>query len=257
MESLRRVDHTLKSARGFTLFETVVTILIISALLGVSIISLDAFGGADLRSSARRMAGTIRSLRDIAALRAATVRLVIDLDESSYKAEYTEDPFGLFPSRMVIDDGAAVESDEEQKAREEIEDFEEQQKSLSGSDSPAPMQNPLADAFGSAFFDAFDLGRVDRLKPAEFKPLEGRLAEGATLPGDVVFDGFWAMHQEDIAEKGLVYLYFFPTGMTERALIYLDDGEGEMISLHVQSLTGEVKMEQGRAELPDNEEEEE
>jgi len=247
-----------RRAPGFTLFEVTVTLLIISALLGVSILSLDAFGGADLKSSARRMAGTVRSLRDEAALRAATVRLVIDLDEATYKAEYTEDPFGLYPAKLVIDDGAAVESDDEQREREDLEEFEEEQRSLSGSDSPATMQNnALTNAFGSAFFDAFDLSRVDRLKPAEFRPLEGRLSESTELPGDVVFDSYWAMHQEDVAENGLVYLYFFPTGMTERAVLYLDDGEGEIISLLVQPLTGEVAFEEGRAELPEEEEEEE
>ena len=118
--------------------------------------------------------------------------------------------------------------------------------------------SPLTDAFGSAFFDAFDVGRVNRLKPAVFRPLEGNLSKAVTLPGDVVIDGFWAQHQEELAEKGMVYLYFFPTGMTETAVIYIsEEGEADVMSLTVQPLTGEVTIEEGRIELPEEEEEEE
>ncbi|NOZ88141.1 MAG: type II secretion system protein [Deltaproteobacteria bacterium] len=239
--------------KGFTLFEVSVALLIVAFLLGTAIISIDSLSGADLKNAVRRMIGTVKSLRDEAALRSATVRLVMNLDDNTYYAEYTDEPFGLFPDKMVIEEGSAVESDEEKSYEEELRDFEENQESQ-GETVNIPTGG--MGIFGN-LLQGLDPAKVDRLKPPVFKPLEGLLSKPKRLPGNTSFSGYWVNHQDGLAEHGEAYLYFFENGMTESAMIYLEDDSGRVFSLRVHPLTGDVTPTEGKEELPQEQEEEE
>lgn len=62
----------------------------------------------------------------------------------------------------------------------------------------------------------------------------------------VRFRDVYVAHQEGIIEEGIAYLYFFPNGMTELAVIHLADEDFEMnYSIIVKPLTGKSRVEQG------------
>ena len=115
----------------------------------------------------------------------------------------TEDPFGLFPAKQVIDDGAAVESSDERDDREEREEFEQKQKEETEGLGIAPGMGGGGMGGGGLWglWD-WDVGRVNRLQPAQFRPMEGELGKEFELPGEVAFAGYWATHQEDLADNG-------------------------------------------------------
>ena len=55
--------------------------------------------------------------------------------------------------------------------------------------------------------------------------------------------------QREPTEKGLAYLYFFPQGFTERAQVYVRQGDN-VWTLRVQPLTGKVDVVGEALEVP-------
>lgn len=82
----RRSAPPPSDARGFTLVELVVAMLVIGLLATLALPRLSALRGAALDASARQLAQRVRFLREDAALRGRWVRLVVDPANRSYRA---------------------------------------------------------------------------------------------------------------------------------------------------------------------------
>jgi type II secretion system protein H len=93
-------------ARGFTLIEITLVLLIIGVLLSLAAPKLSLLGQARLDASARRLAAMISYLNDEAALRGRVYRLTLELDESRYTIE-TQAPY----ARGEIAEGFVTEWD--------------------------------------------------------------------------------------------------------------------------------------------------
>ena len=61
------------------------------------------------------------------------------------------------------------------------------------------------------------------------------------LKRGIKLSGVMTTHQKDVREDGKAYIYFFPNGFVEKALIYLTDG-GREFTLETQPLTGRVRV---------------
>jgi general secretion pathway protein H len=68
--------------------------------------------------------------------------------------------------------------------------------------------------------------------------------KGITIPT------VWTARFDEPVTQGRAYLYFYPEGMTERAIIHLTDSTDGAFSLVVHPLTGRVQILGGRVELP-------
>jgi len=69
---------------GYTLIELTIIIILIGIIFLFAFPRLDNIGDTKLRSSARKLAGTIQSLFDEAVLKKETYQLIIDIRERSY-----------------------------------------------------------------------------------------------------------------------------------------------------------------------------
>ena len=49
------------------------------------------------------------------------------------------------------------------------------------------------------------------------------MTKPVVLPDGVFFRSVWVAHQESEVRAGQAYLYCFPTGMTERSVVHLED----------------------------------
>lgn len=78
--------YKIPGKRGFTLFELVVVLFILSLLMAVVLPSFSASGGR-LKSDAREVASIIRYLNDASAMRKATLRLAFDFRNRSLSWE--------------------------------------------------------------------------------------------------------------------------------------------------------------------------
>jgi len=216
---------------GFTLIEILVVLAIVGILAGLSIRGLRSLARSDLRASVTHMAGAIRYLFDRASTTGQYHRLVIDIESGRYWAEVSDDMFYL-PRDPETESSAkklaALESElDEKQAR----------------------QKEMAAAAGD----------VDNSKilPMDFRPKKARFGafkesnlKPVTLKNTAVMDVFTPRVADPVI-KGRAYIYFFPLGQTEPAIIHLSDPTQQTIySLVVHPITGRVRIYNSYIEPP-------
>jgi len=59
----------------------------------------------------------------------------------------------------------------------------------------------------------------------------------------------WTSHQKAKVDSGLAYLYFFPQGYTERAMVTVRQGRN-VWTLQINPLTGKTSIVDGEPEIP-------
>src|SRR6476660_2939227 len=83
---------------------------------------------------------------------------------------------------------------------------------------------------------------------AKFQTFKDATLPVVTMKSTKLFDIYTARQREPYT-SGKAYLYFFPDGHTERAVIRMNDGD-EFYSLIVHPLTGRVEVRPGKYEIP-------
>jgi len=222
----RRHGHS-----GFTLIELLVVLCIVGLLAALSIRGLRSLARSDLRASVTHLSGAIRYLFDRASTTGQYHRLVIDLDAGRYWAEVSDDTFYL-PRDPETESSAkklaALEADLDEKAA---------------------RQKEMAQAAGDV-----DMSKV---LPMDFRPKKARFGafkesnlKPVTLKNTEVMDVF-TPRVADPVTKGRAYIYFFPLGQTEPAIIHLSDPQEQTIySLVVHPITGRVRIYNSYIEPP-------
>ena len=203
------------TAGGFTLIELVIAVAVVALLAAAAVPALRSVSGANARTAAGELAGAARYLFDTAALRHATCRLVLDLDERSWWAECTRD-------RVTM--AREARSAEELRREEEDASLEER------------------------FPDERDAEKRRLMAKAKWGSFEDRIARKRELPGGAAFSEVWAEHLRDPATKGKAYVHFFPQGRAEEARIPIVDGE-HVYSVLVPAFTGRAKVVSGKPEV--------
>jgi general secretion pathway protein H len=225
-------DRGRRSASGFTLIEIIIVIAIVGLIMGLGIKGFRSLNRSDLRAASTHLAGSIRFLFDRASTTGKTHRMVLDLENGRYWAEVSDDKF------YVPRDS---ESPEALARREEMEAQEDEEKR-------AKLEKEAAAKADSTYGDSsFDLSK---LEVGEFKPQRARFAafkelafKPETLKKTLVLRSVYTPRVTDPVTAGRAYIYFFPMGQTEPAIVTLTDHGGETIySLVVHPLTGRVKV---------------
>src|SRR5262249_10497542 len=85
---------------------------------------------------------------------------------------------------------------------------------------------------------------------AVFKSFKDTTLKPVELKKGVRIHDVYTPHQRDPYTEGRAYLYFFPQGFGERAVIHLSDGKDSFYSLIVHPLTGRVQIQGGYVEIP-------
>jgi general secretion pathway protein H len=212
-----------------TLIEIMVVIAIVGLMMGASVYSFRAVTKSELRGSSAKVAGAIRYCFDRSVTTGAYFRLVLDLDDNKYWAERSDERFYLAAGKeKTAGKGQAFDAAaDEARKDEEDKKIDEQLKSLGGT--------------------AASLDPPPRPKRAKFQTFKD-----ATLPqvklGKVHLMDVLTPRQPEPYAKGRAYLYFFPDGHTENAIVRLSDGTS-WYSLIVHPLTGRVELRSEKTEL--------
>jgi len=194
--------------RGFTLVELMIVVGVIALATAAVVPALSSVTGANARSAAGDLAGSLRYLFDTAALRHATCRMALDLDGRAYWAECAKGRAGV--ARKPED----APSDEELQRRFPDEEDAEQRRLL-----------------GQSRFGSFS----DRLMPRR------------ELPGSVAFGAIRLEGRQDPVEKGTAYVYFFPGGQAQRAFVPVADGS-YLYTVVLEPFTGRARVVTGKVE---------
>lgn len=227
-----------RAQRGLTLIEITIALLIAAVLFSAVVAGVGALTGTKAKAATSELAGVIRSLYDTAALTGKTCRLVFELpppkseDPVKYHAECAES--GVTTSR---DRETALR--EENKARDDEKRLgkDERRNFTRGSDSGAPSLQDLMEQ---------EQHRVEQA--ARYSSYTGEEVEARELPGSVSLS-VWTRQQRTPVEQGVAYLYFFPQGYTEKAQVYVRQGDN-VWTLTISPLTGKVNVVAEELEVP-------
>jgi prepilin-type N-terminal cleavage/methylation domain-containing protein len=216
---------TLSRRRAFTLLEISIGLVLMGLMVAVAVPSLNAVSGARLKESTNLIAGAIRDTFARTALQGHSTRIVLDMEQQAWWIEETEGVARVKSTKLEADRDGKVALD---AADERIEGIELDTR------------------------DAKEQAKLALFTGPTFKAIEGEWGTPQKLPADVRFKNVWIEHLEDKVAGGVVALYFYPGGYTEEALITLtDDEEGSRtMTLAVQSLTGEVFVENDEPRVP-------
>ena len=208
---------------GFTLLEILIVLVIIGLISGMSIRGLRALAKSDLRASTSHMSGAIRYLFDRASTTGKYHRLVIDVDEGRYWAEVSDDKFYI---------------PREPETEASMKKLAELQAQLDDKDR---KRAEMSEAAGG-----FDMTKIE---PQDFRPKRvrfGAFKETTLKPVKMKNAKVMDVYTPRLADPvvhGRAYVYFFPLGQTEPAIVHLSDPTGETIySLVVHPITGRVRV---------------
>jgi general secretion pathway protein H len=206
---------------GFTLLEIGITLAVLVLAITFAMPSLQAVTGVRMRSAAGQLGSQMRALYNEAALGGHTCRIVFDLDARQYWPECAPNDAKISSVKEQARDGRLYV--DALKEQQDVERLAELQR-----DNALQAQLEAKTAFGN--FKDPDVKRV-------------------VLPDGVSFGSVWVQHQSERYTGGTAYLYFFPQGNSERALIVLKQKD-DYITVKQSSLTGHVVLVDGAVEVP-------
>lgn len=97
-----------------------------------------------------------------------------------------------------------------------------------------------------------DKDEEEGASPPQFSELEDTLVKRVKIDDVLKIRDIYIAHQEDILKDGKAFLYFFPNGETEQAVIHLSDKDEEInYSILVNPITGRSKVEPSYVEIED------
>lgn len=216
---------------GFTLIEILVALALVGLMAALAVGWTARLSKSDLRATASNLGAAVRYLFDRASTTGKVHRLVIDFNTGKYWAEVSDDRFFLPRDR---------ETDESRQ--KDVEQIAEEQKAAAEAKEREVTADPAAT-------DQAALVDPSRYQVTEWKPKRPRFEafqEHSFKPVQLkkikIADLFTPRYAKPIS-TGQGYIYFFPLGQTEPAIIHVSDATGQtFFSLLVHPLNGRVKM---------------
>lgn len=210
-----------------TLVEVLIVIALIAMLSGAVIFGSGMFSSSRERGAATIIMSGVRLGMTRANSTGRPVRLVFDLDSEHVRLEESSTSTMLREKEEGESTGAGAEAsnDAERLARVEAERI------MDGPRAPRARFVPVK----QLGFNSDD-------------PSAGR-----ELGKGIQFRQVQTEHDGQPRTEGRAYLYFWPGGGTERAVVQIQrsDGGGDGLSVVISPLTGRAKIERGRVALPE------
>lgn len=220
--------------RGFTLIEILFVLAIVALITGGAVRGFRSLAKSDLRAGTAHLSGAIRYLFDRASTTGKYHRLVLDLNEGRYWAEISDDKFYV---------PREAESQFDRRRREEEEakgDEEEKRKAEKREEATKGSSYEYSGSFDPTKIEAGDF-RPKRARFAAFK--ETALKPVTLKKTSIKIAGVYTPRLTDEVVAGRAYIYFFPMGQTEPAIVHLSDPEGDTVySIVVHPLTGRTRI---------------
>ena len=215
--------------------EILVVMALLTLMLGMAIPYVGGVLGVEVRSAARKLAGTMRYTFDEAVLKSSNFRLVLNLDRHAYVVEQCSGN-----STAILYRNAEERARGEELLAEKLRRLEDYAHSRSGLASL-----PLADSLLQSCSQSQD----PNLAPVELE--EPLTLLGAWTPQyPDIMRGNPDGPPDDPEDDQIVVVNFLKGGYVERAFIYLSDGGDDIYTLEVEPLTGMVNIYNGEYEIP-------
>lgn len=217
---IRRASSKYKLKEGgFTLFELLVVIAIIALMTGIIVSKFDDWFDVNIKRTTKKLGGTVRYLHDKASTENLYIRLILDFEKNSYWVEATTEQF-LLMTKDVAEEVA--KEAEEEPAEEEAEKGEAA--ATEGEETGEAEEKSEA---------------VEKYRTPEFGAVDEFLLKPVVLPDGVFIKDVYTSHDQGPVSSGQAFIYFFPNGFIEPAVINLRNEEDTLnYSIKINPLTG-------------------
>lgn len=203
----------MKLQKGFTLLEVLIVLVIVAFLFGTAATRLNKTFRSESRAVQWRMASVAKYLYNTAASENKTARLTLDFESNSYWAEETSERFLIGMEK----EGQQVNRSVGQQVGE-------------AEDSGEPKDGEKKEAV------------VAPLEPA-FGTMDSSLLEVKQFPSNVLLKDVYTSRSVEPVASGRAYIYFFPNGYMEEAIINFKDASDEKhLSIKFNSFNGEADV---------------
>ena len=204
---------------GFTLIEIGIALVVLVLAFSLALPGIEAVTGARMRSAAGHLSSSMRALYSEAALSGRTCRVAFNLDDRTYAVECAKGAARISSVKEEVREGRRFRDlRKEQENAERLRDL--------AKDNPIEAQLEAKTIY-------YPVPGVPKVK----------------LPDGVSFESIWVQHQAEKVTAGDAFVYFFPQGNTEHALITLKRGT-DLITVESSPLTGRVQLVEGAVEAP-------
>jgi general secretion pathway protein H len=221
---------------GFTLIEIMIVLAIAGLIMSLGVRGFRSLARSDLRASATNLAGAMRFLFDRASTTGKTHRLVLDLEAGRYWAEVSDDKF------YIPREAETLDATRKREAAEMQEDDERRQADEKAASSASSLDTSTLPTDSSYDPTKLDVGEF-RPKHARFAAFKDLALKPVKLKKGIVIRSVYTPRVTEAVTNGRAYIYFFPLGQTEPAIVSLSDAAGETIfSLVAHPITGRVRV---------------
>jgi general secretion pathway protein H len=221
---------------GLTFIELLVAFAVVALLVSGAVLGVGALTGTKAKASAAELAGVVRSLYDSAALSGKTCRLVFQLPTIRQDG----------PTKYWAE--CAASNVTTSRNRDELLRQERERRPERLSNQPQPGPGQPASAYQPSLQDLMAQERERVEASARYSVFTAPEVQPRQLPPSVKIS-VWTRHQREAVSTGTAYLYFFPQGFTEKAMIFVTQGSNAW-TIAVQPLTGKAVVVADQLEVP-------
>lgn len=243
---MARMQHKLQ--RGMSLVEVCIALAIVALAAAVVLPAMSNVSRADLRGSASLTATILRSAYDQAALTGKTHRLTFSVGKNTILMETTEEAL-----RFDGKSGAMVTAAQDLQTLYAVDSpfTQEPDDSVTKKDKKRSKKEEEEDA-AMATVGNGPLGALLGINKLAQRAAKTNFAkvESWTLKGDAEVQDIWTDGMTSAVTEGEAYIYFFPNGYTQDALIHIADSEKRIFTVKLQPLTGKSEIIADYVEVP-------
>jgi len=212
------VRSSARPPLGFTLVEVMMVVALASVMATSAVVGFSALRRGRLRAGASHVASALRRAYIHSLTTGRTTRLALTVGSNRDWIEDTDDAHVLDTGDPLRQGGAAPSAEAAEEAARQLAQNIAQQR--------------------------------PRAPRAAFERPQGQRYRERTLADDVVIARVFTGQVDEPVEEGNGYVYFWPGGVGERAIVQLRGANGEVYSVLLHPLTGRSQIVDRAVEPP-------